>query len=163
MNKKLFLYLYNLSKNNKILEKLFILISSISAYVFFIIYFLAVLYLLIFDYNKLIRVLLVPAFTVLLNIFLRKVFKAKRPFDELNINKMIEHKSNYSFPSNHCVCSMIISVSIIYINIKLGFIMIILTIFTALSRIMTGLHYPSDVVAGLIIGLITGIFGFYII
>jgi len=67
-------------------------------------------------------------------------------------------ESGYSFPSSHVTVISALSVVIWKINHKLGYLFFIFTILVMFSRIIIGVHYPVDVVGGLIFGVLTGIF-----
>ena len=43
-----------------------------------------------------------------------------------------------------------------------GAILIVLAIFTGLSRVMTGVHYPVDVFLGWLIAIVIGCLGFFV-
>jgi undecaprenyl-diphosphatase len=48
---------------------------------------------------------------------------------------------------------MIIALTVLNINLKLGVFMIFLSVLTSISRIMVGVHYPSDILAAWIIAI----------
>jgi undecaprenyl-diphosphatase len=76
-----------------------------------------------------------------------------RPFikiPNLNIKKIGIDK--YSFPSGHTTGAFSLAVIVALYFPILGFITIPLAICVGLSRIYIGVHYPTDVIMGLIIG-----------
>ncbi|MDD5944821.1 MAG: phosphatase PAP2 family protein [Clostridia bacterium] len=79
-----------------------------------------------------------------------------RPFDVLDVTPLEKHSSGHSFPSLHCSSSFVITASLFYIHPILGVIGLIVSIFVAVSRLLSGVHYPSDILAGIIIGLLFG-------
>jgi undecaprenyl-diphosphatase len=98
-------------------------------------------------------------FGVILNFLLKDIFQRARP------NFMpLAHESSYSFPSGHTMNSFIFYACITYFifrntknrTVKLltltGFFLIVLLI--GFSRIYLGVHYPSDVTAGYISGIL---------
>jgi len=59
----------------------------------------------------------------------------------------------YSFPSGHTLHGTCFFIVLTYINPLLGFCVLPFTLSVALSRVVLGLHYPSDVVAGIVVGI----------
>ena len=80
-----------------------------------------------------------------------------RPFDVLDVTPLEEHSSGHSFPSLHCSSSFVITMALFYINPLLGAIGLIVSVFVALSRLLAGVHYPSDILAGIAIGFLFGL------
>lgn len=163
MNKKLFFIIQNISNKNKLIQEIFIKISKISSLLFIIIYSCEIFFLIINRDKKIFLCLFLPIIVLCVSNIIRNVFKKERPFSELNINPLVVHKNTYSFPSNHSVSSMIISFSLLYVNPIIGIIFIFISILTGLSRIVIGVHYPYDVIAGWFLSIIIGSIGFWIL
>ena len=58
----------------------------------------------------------------------------------------------YSFPSGHTMHAVAFSIIAVTHHAELGWLLIPFTCLIATSRIVLGLHYPTDVIAGGIIG-----------
>jgi undecaprenyl-diphosphatase len=58
----------------------------------------------------------------------------------------------FSFPSGHTLHAVVFSVVALCYYPQLAFILMPFTIMVAISRVVLGLHYPSDVLAGATIG-----------
>lgn len=92
--------------------------------------------------------------------FVKDIFQRHRPPIEL---QPLEHPTNYSYPSGHSYNIMIFLGFLIIIILKyvenkvikytLTTICGILVIMVGLSRNMLGVHYPSDVIGGFLLGL----------
>ena len=68
-----------------------------------------------------------------------------------------------SFPSSHTYIAFAVATSVfLYGHKKLGSVLYILAISVALGRIGTGLHYPSDVIAGALLGMASGIIVYFV-
>lgn len=59
---------------------------------------------------------------------------------------------HFSFPSGHTLHAVMVTIVFGYIQPVLLLIMMPFTVLIALSRMVLGLHYPSDVIVGALIG-----------
>lgn len=82
-------------------------------------------------------------------------FYRDRPFVHHTVNQLIEHSANASFPSNHSIGAFVIATGIWLFRKKDGVIWLVLAGLISFSRIWNGVHYPSDVIAGAFIGVIS--------
>lgn len=60
--------------------------------------------------------------------------------------------TDYSFPSNHSAIAGAIAAALFLLNRRLGAIAAVLALLEGFSRIYIGVHYPHDVVVGLVLG-----------
>jgi undecaprenyl-diphosphatase len=98
------------------------------------------------------------------NLTLKNIVARTRPYD-LNpaFPLLIEKLSDFSFPSGHTLASFEASVSIFLYNKKFGTAAVILAVLIALSRLYLYVHYPTDVLASVIIGTTLAIVSFVIV
>ncbi|NLU67972.1 phosphatase PAP2 family protein [Streptomyces sp. HNM0574] len=88
------------------------------------------------------------------NIPIRGFVERPRPFfDHKGLEVLIEGKSDYSFVSDHATLAMALAVGIFLVNRKLGLIGIVLAVLAGFSRVYMGVHYPTDVIGGLALGM----------
>ncbi|WP_235960237.1 undecaprenyl-diphosphatase [Paenibacillus silvestris] len=80
-------------------------------------------------------------------------FYRDRPFVTHSVLQLIEHPANTSFPSDHATGAFVIAASIWMFRRKEGAVWLALAACIAFSRVWTGIHYPSDVVAGALLGI----------
>lgn len=136
---------------------------------FFIMYLIGFLHIFLnignYTSKHIVNYILVPLLTIILSKILRKIISSRRPFEKFNINSLVYHRGGNSMPSNHSASAFAIAISIIYItnNLYLHITLIIFAIITALSRVLAGLHFPLDVLAGAILAFIVGFFCFFVI
>ncbi len=86
-----------------------------------------------------------------------KFFKNKttrpRPYQVHQVIVLGERPlDHFSFPSGHTLHAVMVTITLGYIQPLLLILMLPFTILVALSRMVLGLHYPSDVIVGAIIG-----------
>jgi undecaprenyl-diphosphatase len=82
-------------------------------------------------------------------------FYRNRPFMTHPVIQLIKHPANASFPSDHAAGAFVIALAIWFFRKKDGSIWLLLATCIALSRVWTGVHYPTDVIAGALIGMIS--------
>ena len=69
----------------------------------------------------------------------------------------------FSFPSGHTLHAVVFSVVVLSYYPQLAIIVVPFTTMVGLSRVVLGLHYPSDVLAGALIGVLIAGLSFLII
>ena len=80
-----------------------------------------------------------------------------RPFESYSYLEKLVDISTPSFPSGHTLEAAAIATSIVLL-FKSRILLIVAVIWSltvALSRIVLGVHYPSDVIAGILIGILS--------
>lgn len=92
--------------------------------------------------------------------FIKDIIKRHRPPFEL---QPLYHPENFSFPSGHSFEIVILLGLLSYICLKyipnnlikktFTFFCVIMIMFVGLSRIILGVHYPTDVLAGFMLGI----------
>ncbi|MGG5254019.1 undecaprenyl-diphosphatase [Neobacillus sp. SM06] len=88
-----------------------------------------------------------------INAIVGLVLYRNRPFVDHHVIQLIQHAANASFPSDHATGAFVIATSIWIWRKRDGWFWLLLAAAISLSRVWTGVHYPSDVIAGLIIGI----------
>lgn len=68
----------------------------------------------------------------------------------------------HSFPSGHAARSIMLAVVALGLgSLWLGMILLVWSPLVGLARIIMGVHYPSDVIAGMILGVLMGVLTLY--
>ncbi len=163
MDKKLFLLMYNFTAERKAVKWVVIKLAALSKTFFFAVYGLGALVLALSKPLLLVRFLLIPFLVLCYNSLLRKLINRKRPFVRFKLEPLLSHEENGSCPSNHGASAMVISLAFYLINPYISLFLFVLALFTGISRVCSGVHYPFDVLLGWLIGGITGIVGFIIL
>lgn len=101
--------------------------------------------------------ILVPGISFLLLSFVRSRMNRKRPYEEWEIDPLIHREGmGNSMPSRHVFSAVLISMCILRQNVFPGVIFLILSACIAVVRVLGGVHYPRDVIAGYLIGAAAG-------
>ena len=105
--------------------------------------------------------LFIPASGFVILSFLRKKINAPRPYEEWTIKPLLDRDSpGRSMPSRHVFSATIISMACFHASLSLGIILLVLSAFLGLVRVLGGVHYPKDVVVGYTSGLAWGMIFF---
>ena len=103
----------------------------------------------------------VPASGFVILSFIRKKINAPRPYEEWDIKPLLDRDSpGQSMPSRHVFSATIISMVCLHTSLTMGMICLILSAFLGLVRVLSGVHFPKDVVVGYICGLAWGVIFF---
>ena len=101
--------------------------------------------------------LFIPASGFVILSFLRKKINAPRPYEEWTIKPLLDRDSpGQSMPSRHVFSATIISMACLHASVSVGVILLVLSAFLGLVRVLGGVHFPKDVVVGYICGLVWG-------
>ena len=90
------------------------------------------------------------------NIILKNIIARTRPYEVVEgLNRIIGAQSDYSFPSGHSGASFAVAV-VMFIEMpkKYGVPALIVATLVALSGLYVGVHYPLDVIAGVLAGTV---------
>ena len=88
------------------------------------------------------------------NLTLKPIIARPRPFDaDLNLVPLIPPPTDFSFPSGHTLSSFAAATSLTLSFKKRGALAFILAALIAFSRLYLMVHYPSDVLFGIILGI----------
>jgi len=95
-----------------------------------------------------------PLLTWVLGTFLQKRIARLRPSEEIaGYKRLLIPPSRYSFPSIHTASSFSFFIAFLLIQHPLAPMVGIWACFVSFSRLYLGVHYLSDIIGGLILGL----------
>lgn len=118
---------------------------------------------LILNFKKYWRMILEAIITAAFTRFvlaeiIRWLWFRPRPFVTLNIVPLINKSAEEaSFPSGHASFYFALSTIVYCYNKQAGIIFYIASLFIGLARVFVGIHWPSDILAGAILGILVGL------
>ena len=96
---------------------------------------------------------------IVCNITLKPLVGRIRPYDYqlehfgVQIKLLVESMHDFSFPSGHTIASFEAATALLIHNKKLGTPAMILAVLIAFSRLYLYVHYPTDVLASVVLGI----------
>ncbi|MBE7059054.1 MAG: phosphatase PAP2 family protein [Ruminococcaceae bacterium] len=101
---------------------------------------------------------------LLCNITLKPIVARIRPYDiKEGIDLIIGKPSDFSFPSGHTSASFAAAVAIFACNKKWGIWAVVLAAIIAFTRLYLYVHFPTDVLAGMLLGTLCAVISYYIV
>jgi len=107
------------------------------------------------------RVIYITAMTLILAFFFDQIISyiiaRPRPFvDYPLIHTLPLNYDSTSFPSSHTLNLFAVSLSVYLLGFrKYGAFLVIFAVLVGISRIIGGMHYPSDIICGIFVGGLT--------
>ncbi len=92
------------------------------------------------------------------NLFLKNLIARDRPcWLAEGIELLVKNPTDFSFPSGHTMVSFIAATILLMYNRKWGYIALPVAILMGFSRLYLYVHFPTDVLAGALLGIFVGI------
>lgn len=103
------------------------------------------------------------AMLIICNLGLKPLVQRPRPCWKYEVDMVIACLKDYSFPSGHTYSAFAAAVPVFINNKKHGVLLLSLGGLIAFSRLYLFMHWPTDVLAGMLLGIINGIIATYFI
>ena len=88
---------------------------------------------------------------------IRFIWNRPRPFISNSVNLLINHSPSASFPSGHATFFFALSTLIYLYNKKTGILFLIASFLISISRVFCGIHWPFDILAGALVGILSAL------
>ncbi|MDO8676689.1 MAG: phosphatase PAP2 family protein [Candidatus Azambacteria bacterium] len=155
---KLFYFFNNLTGRSGIFDWIVIFGAEYLGW-FVAVAFLAFLYFSLFSKSEKFRIFLVAIVSMVLSRFIiteiiRFLYCRPRPFMTYTLNQLVG-EANCSFPSGHAAFFFALAMAIYFYNKKWGAWFFVVATSISVSRIVVGVHYPSDILGGAVIGILS--------
>ena len=99
------------------------------------------------------------------NVTLKPLVARPRPYDYqlehfgVTIKLLIDAQHDYSFPSGHTIASFEAAVALLLNDKRMGIPAMVIAVLVTFSRLYLYVHYPTDVLVSLVLGILFGILG----
>ncbi len=143
--------------SSKIRRTAFAIVYKYLPIVFFAAYPVVLIYLLINGSDRLIFSIVIPAVMFITLSAARYFINAPRPYEVYGITPIFaKDTKGKSFPSRHTACAVMIAMTILSVSLPIGFVFCAAAILIAASRVVGGVHFPRDVIAGTLYAVLWG-------
>ena len=130
-------------------------------YVFAVAYIVLLALLAIQGDARIVRAVIVPAITFALVSALRLAINRPRPYEACAIDPLVEKDTHgKSMPSRHMASAVVIACTFLWVCPAAGIALLAGCACIALTRVIGGVHYPSDIAAAAAIGLACAAIGY---
>lgn len=94
---------------------------------------------------------------IVCNMTLKPIIARPRPYIYTGLEPLIERPGDFSFPSGHTVASFEAATVFMLRDRRFGIPLLILAVLIAFSRLYLHVHYPTDIIGGMVLGTLSGI------
>jgi undecaprenyl-diphosphatase len=96
---------------------------------------------------------------LLANQVISHLWDRARPYDAHHaIVPLLSRSADPSFPSDHATAALSIAFGVFFVSRRAGWFFLAFAALVAVSRVLAGMHYPTDVLASLIVSVAGGYF-----
>lgn len=157
LDHNLFLFLNGLAGQNRYFDWLVVFIGQ---YLIFVLILVVLIHLLLGRRDLFFTALISGFAAEITNRIISLIHFRYRPFISFSdqVTLLIDHNPDKSFPSDHAILAFALA-TIIIIKSKgrWGWVLLVFAILISLARVIAGLHYPADVAAGAILGVLIAV------
>lgn len=141
-------------KENPSREKRILIFCKYIPYLTALGYACILIYLIITQNQKILFYIIKPLVVFIVVTIFRKIVNRPRPYETLTIQPLFKHRTGESFPSRHTASAFIIALVSFTIHPMFGIFLLVIASLVAITRVLAGVHYISDVIVAIIIAYI---------
>lgn len=165
MNTDIFFLLYNMTHRSNIFDRIVFLVAEYGDIIMIVVTAIALGIFFIHDKDwkrrrwiqwskEVFTIGIAVGIPWAITIALKAIFRAPRPFVTFSqVHPLVTETPFTSFPSGHATVFFALAIVIWLFHRKLGNFFFLCATIIALSRVISGVHYPIDILAGASIGI----------
>ncbi|MBI5742544.1 MAG: phosphatase PAP2 family protein [Candidatus Niyogibacteria bacterium] len=86
---------------------------------------------------------------------IRFIYKKPRPFEVLDVHQVVNHSAGGAFPSGHAAFFFALGATIFIYDKKWGTGFLAGAALISIARVIGGVHWPLDIIAGAVVGILS--------
>lgn len=152
LDTSLFFVLNNLAGQSRIFDLLIIFLAQYLAYIVTVVFLITA-----WQGRDRLAVFWIPIISALvarmgITELIRFFYHRPRPFTTYPVHQLLSH-SPWSFPSGHAAFFFALATGVYFHSKKWGIALFFIASIITISRVIAGVHYPSDILGGILIGI----------
>ncbi|OGY59232.1 MAG: hypothetical protein A3B23_02725 [Candidatus Colwellbacteria bacterium RIFCSPLOWO2_01_FULL_48_10] len=156
MNHALFEFLHGLAHQNAFLDWIFVFFAKYLLYIMVV----GFIYILFAEnnwprrwYYSVLATLALIISAGIVSPIVRYFYASPRPFVALlDVTALVAHVNNSSLPSGHMMFAAPLALAAYYLNNRVGRWFLVGAALMGVSRVIAGVHWPLDIITGLVLG-----------
>ena len=166
MNTSIFYFFYNIGQNYPALDWMFVFLAEYLPYLTVVV----LLYYLFAHEDKkrgvreIATMVAIATLAWILAHAIKYFYYTPRPFVLLQgIMALFPQESDASFPSGHATFFSALAMGMYFYHKKIAAVLAVVALLIGLARIITGVHFPLDILAGFVLGPAIAVIVYFLI
>ena len=154
-NISLFFLIFGLNNHSGVLDDLMIFGARYLIFVAFLLTLFLIFKGTTAEKKAFLLAILALPITVLIIMGIHLFFIEPRPFVTFHFTPLYPFNPDASFPSRHASFMSILAFSYLYFKSKWSMLFLLLMVWVGISRVYVGVHYPIDILGGVLVGIVS--------
>ncbi len=162
MNEESYKKIFIFFENHTFLKQMVIILGKAITVSIYIFYPLFLLFLYLMSNDNFLKILLIPLISFVALSIIRRLLNFPRPYEKYDI-KPLYNKSTKgcSFPSRHTFSAFVIAFTAFFVSVPLSIVLIFLAVILGATRVLCGIHFIKDIVAGIVFAALSALCGMF--